>query len=117
MLGCVTIGLLSLERRAVSKYLVQHQAEQSESYSSNYTEEAEIDEEALLKAEKYAYHAGNGVLLALAAALLAMNMLAVPRQGTIASDRSDWFWFWIMPMPSEPQRMYHKLLNQYAPLK
>lgn len=86
-------------------------------FAPAYREEEDIDAEALAKAENYAHHTGNGALLLLASALFAMNMLAVPRQGTLASDRSDWFWFWIMPMPSEPERAYHKLLNQYAPLK
>jgi len=105
-----------LERRAVSRF-VSHAPETSNPFSSGYQEEEDQDEIAIAKAENYAHHLGNAILLGLAAALFAMNMLAVPKQGTAASDRSDWFWFWIMPMPSEPDRMYHKLLNQYAPLK
>lgn len=107
----------TLERRAVSGYVNRHPTDVADPFASGYDGEEEEDEVAIAKAENYAHHLGNGILLALTAAFFAMNMLAVPKQGTIASDRSDWFWFWIMPMPSEPDRLYHKLLNQYAPLK
>lgn len=115
LLALATVGLHTFERYAASRYLKRHPRE-ADPLAAPLQEE-EDDEEASAQAENCAHHLGNAILIALAAALLAMNMLAVPRQGTLPSDRSDWFWFWIMPMPSESGRVYHKLLNQYAPLK
>jgi hypothetical protein len=116
LLAVATVGLHTLERYAASRYLKRHPQE-VDPHTAPLQEDYEDDEEASAQAENYAHHLGNAILIVLAAALFAMNMFAVPRQGTLPSDRSDWFWFWIMPMPSESGRVYHKLLNQYAPLK
>lgn len=116
LLGCTTIGLLTLERRAISRYIKSHPPETIDPFSPSYEEEGDEDQVAIARAENYAHHLGNAILLALSSLLFAMNMLAVPKQGTSAGDRSAWFWFWIMPMPSQPDRMYHTLVNQYAPL-
>lgn len=87
-------------------------------------EEDILEGSPTLKAEAIAHYIGNAAVLLLAALLLMVNMLAVPKYGTTYADRSDWFWFWIMPNPvSSPGGIqdggvvYHRLLSQYPPLK
>lgn len=110
LLGLAVVGLHTFERYVTIYCLKRRKAE---------TPFAEEDEE-VERAQTLAHHSGNGLLLAVAFSLLAMNMLAVPPLDTSYADKSDWFWFWIMPSPAIPGgnwQTYHRLLSQYPPLK
>ena len=136
LLGACVVGLHTLERYFIQRRRASiERARKSEgadvsgiSESDPFiddarTYDAELEQardEAAEKAEVIAHHFGNAVALVIAAALLALNMLAVPRQGTQPGDRSGWFWFWVMPMPTsiaDMWRAYGKIMSQYTPLK
>ena len=136
LLGMCVVGLHTLERYFIQRRRVSLErnrksegadisgiSESDPFIDEAHTYDAELEQardEAAEKAEVMAHHFGNALALVAAAALLAMNMLAVPRQGTQPGDRSGWFWFWVMPMPTsiaDMWRAYGKIMSQYTPLK
>ncbi|CAD6564557.1 MAG: hypothetical protein CYPHOPRED_004069 [Cyphobasidiales sp. Tagirdzhanova-0007] len=111
LLGSTVVALHAFERYVASRHL------SASAYQDPFQEQEDVDKSA--HAETVAHYAGNGLLLLVAAAFFAMNMLAVPSPGTRYEAKSDWYWFWIMPNPLNLNMIkpeYHRFISQYPPL-